>query len=182
MIRQSTIALILAACVQCVPCWAQESAGVLDDKDADRADPGALQAEATLFENIRESIALSIAQCELNPGCTPTVSREELRRLVGKLETRLDSLTARHSAEADAALEPVMLAYVETRDRYNEFLIRLDQILPPDADSESGARAVDLGELPPEFSVFADADSAVLDDADEPLMNEEGLTPAAAEQ
>ncbi|OFZ99086.1 MAG: hypothetical protein A3H35_14745 [Betaproteobacteria bacterium RIFCSPLOWO2_02_FULL_62_17] len=179
MIRKLTFTLMLVAFAQCAPLWAQDSTGVLDDKDADRADPGALQAEATLFETIRQGIALSIAQCELTPDCAATVSREELRRIVGKLETRLDALTARQSADGDTALEPIMLAYVETRDRYSEFLTKLDQILPP--ESEFGGREADLGELPAEFSVFADADSAMTDDAEEPLVDDEGVTPSPTE-
>ena len=173
-------ALLLALSAQVAPLSAQESVGVLDDKDADQADPGALQAEARLFETIRQGIALSIAQCELTPNCTPTVSREELRRIVGKLETRLDALTARHSAAGDAALEPVMLAYVETRDGYSEFLTRLDSILPPEA-GDAGVLE-DAGSLPAEFAVFADADADLSDDADEALVDDEAVAPSTTEQ
>lgn len=143
---------------------AQDGNGVLDDKDAARADPAALQAEQELFETIRQGIAVSIAQCELAPKCNPTVAREELRRIVGKLDTRLDTLTARHTESGDAALEPIMVAYVETRDGYNEFLSRLDSILPP--EDEFG-EPLDLGELPEEFDVFSDADADLTDDTDE---------------
>jgi len=153
---------------------------VLDDKDAKQADPGTLQAEASLFETIREGIAVSIAECELTPKCKPTVSREELRRIVGKLETRLDALTARQSASADAALEPVMLAYVESRDKYNEYLTKLDRILPP--EDESSGRESSLGDLPPEFSVFADATAPIADDADDVQMEAPGATPSTTEQ
>ena len=180
MTRPFIIALLLTSAALCAPVWAQEPAGVLDDKDAKQADAGALQAEATLFETIRQGIALSIAQCESTPKCTPTVSREELRRIVGKLETRLDTLTARQSAAADAALEPVMLAYVESRDKYNEFLTKLDKILPPDA--ESSGRDFNLGDLPPEFSVFADADAPVSDDTNDAQPSDAAVTPATTEQ
>jgi hypothetical protein len=180
MTRPLIIALLLASTALCAPARAQEPVGVLDDKDAKQAEPGALQAEATLFETIRQGIAVSIAQCELTPKCTPTVSREELRRIVGKLETRLDTLTARQSAAADAALEPVMLAYVESRDKYNEFLTKLDTILPPDA--ESSGRDSNLGVLPPEFSVFADADSPVSDDTEDAQPGDAGATPSTTEQ
>lgn len=143
---------------------AQDGIGVLDDKDAARAEPAALQAEQELFETIRQGIAVSIAQCELAPKCNPTVAREELRRIVGKLDTRLDTLTARHTESGDAALEPIMVAYVETRDGYNQFLSRLDTILPP--EDEFG-EPLDLGDLPEEFDVFADADAGLSDDTEE---------------
>ena len=150
------------------PVMAQGGAGILDDRDADAADPGALQAEAQLFETIRQGIALSIAECELTPKCTPTVNREELRRIVSKLETRLDTLTSRESKSGDAALKPVMLAYVDARDGYNEFLTKLDAILPPESD-ETGTRVLDdAGSLPPELAIFADSDVDVSDDVDEP--------------
>lgn len=180
MHRQSIVALLLLSAALCSPVGAQESIGVLNDKDADQADAGALQAEATLFETIRQGIALSIAQCELTPKCTPTVSREELRRIVGKLETRLDTLTARHSAGGDAALEPIMVAYVESRDRYNEFLTKVDQLLPPETESEG--RNFDAGELPAEFAIFADADAALSDDTEEPVADDPGLAPATPPQ
>lgn len=138
--------------------------GILDDKDAERAEAGTLQAEAQLFEIIRQGIAVSIARCEGTPGCTPGVSREELNRIVGKLETRLDTLTARHSESGDAALEPVLLAYVETRDGYTQFLEKLASVLPP--ENEYG-EPVDLGDLPDEFDIFADADAGLADDLDE---------------
>jgi len=180
MYRHSIVALLLVSAAMWSPVQAQESIGVLNDKDADQADAGALQAEASLFESIRQGMELSIAQCELTPKCTPTVSREELHRIVGKLETRLDAVTARHSAQGDAALEPVMLAYVETRDRYNEFLTKVDRILPP--ESESGGRNFDAVDLPPEFAIFADAEAELSDDTEEPLPDDTGETPSTTEQ
>lgn len=161
---RGALLVILAAFAASGPVPAQDSVGILDDKDAERAETGTLQSEAQLFEIIRQGIAVSIAQCEGTPGCVPSVSREELNRILGKLETRLDVLTARHSQSGDAALEPVLLAYVETRDGYNEFLEKLASVLPP--EDEFG-EPVDLGDLPDEFDVFADADAGLLDDADE---------------
>ena len=156
-------ALFAGALCLSAPVMAQGGA-ILDDRDAAAADPGALQAEAQLFETIRQGVALSIAECELTPKCTPTVNREELRRIVTKLETRLDALTSRHSESGDAALEPVMLAYVGARDGYTEFLHKLDAILPPEADESSTAVLEDAGSLPPEFAVFSDADAELTDD------------------
>lgn len=143
--------------------YAQDVA-ILEDQDAGTAPAATLEAEAQLFETIRQGIALSLAQCEINPRCNATVNREELRRIVGKLETRLDALTARHSESGDPALEPVLLAYVETRDGYNKFLEQADAILPPERDREQ----VDLGTLPEEFSIFSDAEAALVDDESEP--------------
>lgn len=160
------VSLLAAA----APLRAQEAAGILDDRDAGNAGAQVLQAEAQLFEHIRQGIALSIAQCELSPAkCTPTVSREEVRHIVEKLEGRLDTLTARHTESGDAALEPVLLAYVETRDGYTQFLNKLDTLLPP--EDEFG-EPVDLGRLPEEFAIFADADAELIDDADEPAVDE----------
>lgn len=161
---QVSLLLLLGLALVGGPIQAQESLGILDDKDAERAEAGTLQAEAQLFEVIRQGIAVTIAQCEGTPGCVPTVSREELNRIVGKLETRLDVLTARHSQSGDAALEPVLLAYVEARDGYNQFLEKLASVLPP--EDEFG-QPVDLGDLPDEFDVFADADAGLTDDSDE---------------
>ena len=159
--------LMFAAALSSTPVLAQEAKGILDDRDAVAAEPGALQAEAQLFETIRQGIALSIAECELTPKCKPTVNREELRRIVGKLETRLDALTSRHSESGDAALEPVMLAYVGARDGYTEFLTKLDAILPPELDESGTGVLEDAGSLPPEFAVFADADAELTDDSSE---------------
>ncbi len=160
-------AFIGAACAFAGSGFAQEVGTILDDRDADAADAGALQAEARLFENIRQGIALSIAQCELTTTCKPTVNREELRRILGKLESRLDTLTNRHSKSGDAALEPVMLAYVGTRDGYNEFLTKLETILPPESDDVGTDVLEDAANLPPEFAIFADADTDLTDDLDE---------------
>ena len=162
------LSLVFIAAISATPVVAQGAGGILDDLDADAAEPGALQAEAQLFETIRQGIALSIAECELTPKCTPTVNREELRRIVDKLGTRLDALTSRHSKSGDAALEPVMLAYVGTRDGYTEFLNKLDTILPPETDDSGTSVLDDVGELPPEFAIFADADADMSDDVDEP--------------
>ena len=162
----AVVAFVAALAV--APVFAQDVKGILDDRDADAAEPGTLQSEAQLFETIRQGIALSIAECELTPKCKPTVNREELRRIVGKIETRLDALTSRHSKSGDTALEPVMLAYVGTRDGYTEFLSKLDAILPPEADDTSTRALEDAGDLPPEFSVFADADAELADDESAP--------------
>ncbi len=159
--------IFAAALMIAIPASAQDMGTILDDRDADAADARALQAEARLFENIRQGIALSIAQCELTTTCKPTVNREELRRILGKLETRLDALTNRHSKSGDAALEPVMLAYVGTRDGYNEFLTKLDTILPPESDDADADVLEDAANLPPEFAIFADADTDLTDDLDE---------------
>jgi hypothetical protein len=175
--------LIMVLCIGLTaPLSAQETVGIIDDKDAGKAEPGALEAEARLFETIRQGIALSIAQCELTPKCTPTVNREELRRIVGKLETRLDVLTSRHSESGDAALEPVMLAYVETRDGYTEFLTKLDAILPPESDDTGTGVLEDAGSLPPEFAVFADADADLSDDATEPLADDQSVPGETTQQ
>lgn len=160
----------MAALATAVPLFAQDAIGILDDRDAGNAAPQSLQAEARLFEDIRQGIALSIAQCELSPAnCTPTVSREEVRRIVEKLEGRLDALTSRHSESGDAELEPVLLAYVETRDGYTQFLNKLDTLLPPEGES---GEPVDLGQLPEEFAIFADADAELIDDADDSVVDE----------
>jgi hypothetical protein len=154
---------------------AQESRGILDDKDAKNAVMDVLRTETQLLETIRQGIALSIAQCELTPECAPTVSREELRRIIGKIETRLDVLSARHASVGNEELEPVMLAYAESRDGYNEFLSRLDTILPPEGE-EGEVR--DLGTLPEEFAIFSDADAVLLDDTDElPAESEPAAAP-----
>ena len=145
------------------PAFAQTDAGpsIITDKELDKADVATLQAEADLLETIRKGIALTLALCESGKPCTPSVNRDELHRIIDKVGKRIDVLTARHSETNDAALEPVMLAYVDVRDNYTKVLDELSKLVPQEQEDAAG------GGLPAKLSdIFKDADQALGDDED----------------
>lgn len=132
---------------------------IIADKELDKADVATLQAEAELLETIRKGITLTLALCEPGQACTPSVNRDELHRIIEKVGKRIDVLTARHSETNDAALEPVMLAYVDVRDNYTKVLEQLTALVPVEKENAAeGGLPSNLGD------VFKDADQALGDD------------------
>ncbi|MBI2993242.1 MAG: hypothetical protein HYY48_03595 [Gammaproteobacteria bacterium] len=143
-----------------VPGSAQTGGGteILADKALDKADIATLQAETELLETIRKGMALSIALCEPDQPCAPPVNRDELQRIIAKVAQRIDILSARHSQTNDAALEPVMLGYVDVRDNFTKVLDQLVTLVPEESAPEGAGGAVDFAD------VFEDADQVLGDD------------------
>lgn len=100
---------------------------ILSDEVAESADNDALRNEASLFEVIRQGVALSIALCGDSDSCTPDVDKSELEQLVARLNHRISILGVRYAETEDAELEDILLSYSNSLDSYNSFISMLDE-------------------------------------------------------
>ena len=103
---------------------------ILSDDNVAGADVTALEAEAMVFDTLREGIAISVARCEVET-CVPDVNRDELELLIEKLNNRISALSGRYQESGDSTLEKVLLSYSSSRDSYNGFLDKLDILAAP---------------------------------------------------
>ena len=148
------------------------AATILSAEEADSASNEALQSEVALFKSIRDGITLSMALCEGNADCQPNVSEDELTRLLETLDRRIDGLAQRQLGGEDSALADLMVAYVDEREGYAEFLSNMTEVSLEEAvgedldeaelfgdDSGDAAPAAAAEEAPAEFNdLFADED------------------------
>jgi hypothetical protein len=99
---------------------------ILAEDEANDADAATLVNEAGVFESIRMGIALSMAQCEGLPDCSPAVNEEELKQLIQALDTRIDNLTLRQEEVEDPeGFDEILAIYVNERDNYAHFMEKL---------------------------------------------------------
>jgi hypothetical protein len=95
---------------------------ILSDDIAESADNETLRNEATLFDVIRQGVALSIAMCGSSDFCTPDVNASELEQLVDKLNHRINTLGVRYGETEDDELGEILLSYSNSLDSYNDFI------------------------------------------------------------
>jgi hypothetical protein len=99
---------------------------ILANDEANNADTTTLANEASVFESIRMGIALAMAQCEGQAGCSPVVNEEELKQLIQALDTRIDNLTLRQEeVEDQEGFDEILAIYVNERDNYAHFMEKL---------------------------------------------------------
>jgi hypothetical protein len=184
----SRFAGVIILCSAANFCLAQGGLGeILPDDIAQSADASVLEAEANLFNIIKNGVALSIALCEGVEQCTPSVNRAELEQIISTLDARIDNLGQRYEASGDATLEGVLVAYADARDSYTQYLEKLSTMVV-----EEPEEAVDLfgsgdffggaADMSREFEIFNDVDENLTDDVDveEPLESE-SVSEGAAE-
>lgn len=121
------------------------------------ADVTTLQRDIDLFNNIGAGIELVVADCEGQDICEPPVHEIEIKNIIGVLEERINEILLRQQ-EAEAELADIVIAYVESKEKYIAHLNNLSEIAAPD-------------ELLVEDIFFNDAD--VFEDFDDELEDDE---------
>ncbi len=150
-------------------------ARIMDDDEAKLADTSLLENEASMFKNIRMGIALSFAFCEDQASCSPSVDSNEVKRLISKLDNRINDLTLRQeSVEDPVEYDQVLSLYVDERDNYSAILQRLGTV-EEDIEDIAAEEEMDLSEpeledtLAEETPVVEDeASEVVVEQVDEP--------------
>jgi hypothetical protein len=128
------------------------AAGILSDDAIIDADATLLKDEAQLFQTLQQGIALSLAYCEENSYCTPSVNREELERIITTLNIRIGTLSQRYQETGEDELPDIMISYADTRDTCTAYLDELASSVEDDELEEE-----DLGD--DAFDIFRDADT-----------------------
>ena len=134
----------------CLVATSVVQARIMDDDEASLADTSLLQTEASSFRNIRLGIALSFARCEGQVDCSPSVDSDEVKRLLNKLDSRINDLTLRQESVDDPVeYQQVLSLYVNERDNYSAILDRLGTVEEPvDLPSEPELQDTMAEEVP----------------------------------
>jgi hypothetical protein len=107
---------------------------ILADDIAARADVTALKTEAELFEQIKNGVLLSLAECDHAQNCSPNVNSDEVQRILLKLDSRITTLSTRYTNTREEGLDKVLLTYADARKGYAELLDKLDSLSGKDED------------------------------------------------
>ncbi len=137
---------------------------ILDVTYVPHADIPALQAEISVFSTIQQGVILSVSECELSEDCDASVSKYEIEQLIDAIEERVTALSTRYLDSANEDLEGVLLAYAETRDRYQEILDKLQELPQFHEEEEKDTLSLTGGVPPAIFELFYDADEELMDD------------------
>jgi hypothetical protein len=150
---------------------------ILANDEANKADATTLANEASVFESIRMGIALSMAQCEGQAGCSPAVNEEELKQLIQALDTRIDNLTLRQEEVEDPeGFDEVLAIYVNERDNYAHFMEKLGTFSKDiEAIGEEVEEELILEEEIVEEDIVDEASEEVVDIAEELQFFEDDL-------
>jgi len=118
----------------CSPVIAAQS-DVLDIDEIASADISLLLEDTQVFNTIGMGIALSIAECDGKDICDPTADEGEIEQLIEALDQRIEGVVSRqHDSEEE--LTPVITAYVDTKEKYADYLERLGKIAKPELSQE----------------------------------------------
>lgn len=146
------------------------STDVLDINEITNADISTLLDDTKVFNTIGLGIALSIAMCDGSEICDPTVNEDEIGQLIKALDRRIEGVVTRQQ-NSEAELTPVITAYVDTKEKYADYLQMLSKIAKPETTQDEFIEEEDpffdedvLTE--DEYSAFADADEDIEDDID----------------
>ena len=143
---------------------------VLDINKISDADITTLLEDTKVFDTIGMGIALSIAECAGKDICDPTVDEGEIGQLIEALDRRIEGVVSRQQ-DSEEELTPVITAYVDTKEKYADYLERLSKITRPEIPQEEFV----------EEDIFADEDAmtedeySAFDDFEEDLEDDEGL-------
>jgi hypothetical protein len=107
---------------------------ILADDVATRADVSVLETEAELFEQIKNGVLLSLAECDHEKACSPNVNSDEIQRILLKLDSRITSLSTRYTKTREQGLDKVLLTYADARKGYAAVLDKLDALSDQDED------------------------------------------------
>lgn len=144
---------------------------VLDINEISNADITALLEDTKVFYTIGMGIALSIAECTGKDTCEPTVGEDEIGQLIETLDRRIEGVVSRQQ-DSDEELTPVITAYVDTKEKYADYLERLSKISKPELPQEEFVEEEDL--FTDEDTLTEDEYSA-FDDFEEDLEDDEDL-------
>ena len=100
---------------------------ILDKLEVERADKEAYLAETQTFQSIGMGIALSLAQCDFQTDCDPSVDKQELDTLINELDIRINKLIVKQEGGEEDYTE-ILTAYVDTRENYINYQQQLDEI------------------------------------------------------
>ena len=134
-----------------------DSYAILDKAAIETAAPAELSAEVSVFESIGIGITLSIAQCESVDFCRLTPQESEIEELINLLVYRIDTLTARQQTGDSEGLDGILSTYVNQRDNYTGYLVRLRRVNAAQAAATSPVEAPGRAEsIEAELNFFAD--------------------------
>ncbi len=146
------------------------STDVLDINEISDADITTLLEDTKVFNTIGMGIALSIAECTGKDICEPTVDEDEIGQLIEALDQRIEGVVTRQQ-NSDEELTNVITAYVDTKEKYADYLQRLSEIARPEIPQEEFV----------EEDLFSDEDAltedeySAFDDFEEDLEDDEEL-------
>lgn len=128
---------------------------ILDITELNDADATTLLEDTKKFHSIGIGIAFSIAECSGKEICEPRVVEDEIGRLIEVLDKRIEDVSFRQENSGEE-LTTVITAYVDIKDKYTDYLERLNKIvkyaLPQESFIEQDALVED------EFNIFDDVE------------------------
>jgi len=145
-------------------------ADVLDINEIPDADVTTLLEDTKVFNTIGMGIALSIAECTGKDICEPTVDEDEIEQLIEALDQRIEGVVSRQQ-NSEEELTNVITAYVDTKEKYSDYLQKLSKISRPELPQEE---FVEEDLFSSEDALTEDEYSA-FDDFEEDLEDDEGL-------
>ena len=146
------------------------STDVLDIDEISSSDINTLVEDTRVFNTIGLGIALSIAQCEGRDICDATVDENEIVQLIETLDRRIEGVVTRQQ-NSDEELTPVITAYVDTKEKYSDYLQRLSKIARPEIPQEEFAEE----DLFSSEDALTEDEYSALDDFEEDLEDDEEL-------
>ena len=145
------------------------STDVLDIDEITSSDINTLVEDTRVFNTIGLGIALSIAQCEGRDICDPTVDENEIGQLIEALDRRIEGVVSRQQ-DNEEDMSNIITAYVDTREKYTDYLQRLGKIARPEIPQEEFAEedlfSSEDALTEDEYSAFDDFEEDLEDDAD----------------
>jgi len=146
------------------------STDVLDIDEIISSDINTLVEDTKVFNTIGLGIALSIAQCEGRDICDPTVDENEIGQLIEALDQRIEGVVSRQQ-NSDEELTNVITAYVDTKEKYADYLQRLSEIARPEIPQEEFAEE----DLFSSEDALTEDEYSAFDDFEEDLEDDEEL-------
>jgi hypothetical protein len=153
------------------PVFAAQS-DVLDINEIGNADISTLLEDTKTFNTIGMGIALSIAECHGKDICEPNVDEDEIGQLIETLDQRIEGVVSRQQNNEEE-LTPVITAYVDTKEKYADYLAKLSEISKPEPEVPQEEFV--------EEDIFTDEDAltedeySAFDDFEEDLEDDEDL-------
>ena len=142
---------------------------VLDINEIISADITTLSEDTKIFNTIGMGIALSIAECDGRDICDPTVDEDEIGKLIETLDRRIEDVISREQNDEEE-LTTIRTAYIDTRDKYADYMERLSKITKPELPEEELIEEDFFVEedamTEDEYGAFDDTEDVLEDDED----------------
>ena len=143
---------------------------VLDINQINDADITTLLEDTKVFNTIGMGIALSIAECTGKTICEPTVDEDEIGQLIEALDQRIEGVITREQT-SEEELTTIRTAYIDTRDKYSDYLQKLSKIARPEIPQEEFVEE----DLFSNEDALTEDEYSAFDDFEEDLEDDEGL-------